>query len=223
MAVEPTPWTRRRVLGLGAAVAAGAALGGCSLERGSTADSSNENSRGTKWAGTLLDPPFEKPDVTFTDVEGRPFPFRESTEGRLTLLFFGYTHCPDICPVYLNVLARARDAIGSGPGSKPQVLFVGVDVARDTPAVLKQYLERIDPTFTGLTGPEPAIADALTALKLPPVVIGEPKADGSYEVGHPSVGAVFTPDDVAHRIYPFGVRQQDWVRDLPRLAQGDYK
>jgi protein SCO1/2 len=223
MAAEPTHWTRRRVLGLGAAVAAGSVLAGCSLDRGSTTDSSNENANGTDWAGTLLDPPFAKPDVTFTGVDGKPFPFVASTKGRLTLLFFGYTNCPDVCPVYLNTLARARDAIGSGPGSKPQVLFVGVDVKRDTPAVMKEYLARIDPTFTGLTGSEAVIADAIAALKLPPVVIGDPNPDGSYDVGHPAAVTVFTKDDVAHRHYPYGVRQQDWVRDLPRLDQGRFR
>lgn len=219
MPADAPSWTRRRVLGLGAAAVAGVALGGCSLDRASTPDRPGERARAS-WGGTLLDPPFEKPDVTLADVDGKPFPFREATAGKLTVLFFGYTSCPDVCPVYLNTMARSIEAIGPGPGSRPQVLFVGVDVARDTPDVLRSYLGSIDPTFVGLTGEEHEIANAITSLKMPPVVIGEPEADGTYEVGHPAQVTVFTRDDLAHRIYPSNVRQQQWVNDLPRLDEG---
>lgn len=224
MPTDPNPWTRRRFLGAGAAVSAATALGACSLNRGSTPDNSAEGPASGGWAGDELDPPWEKPDIAFTDLEGKAFPFREATAGKLTLLFFGYTNCPDICPVYLSTLASARDAIGAGPGSKPDVYFVGVDLARDTPDVVKTYVANIDPTFTGLTGSDAVINDALAAVKAPPVQLGEPDAEGGYEVGHASWATVYlAKDDLGHRRYPFGVRQQDWVRDLPRLDQGEYQ
>ena len=214
--------SRRRLLGFGAAAAAGVALSACGLDRASTPDKPTDLSAG--WGGTLLDPPlFTKPDVTLTDLDGKPFPFVESTAGKLTVLFFGYTNCPDVCPVYLQTMARARESIGAGPGSRPQVLFVGVDVARDTPAVLKAYLGKIDPTFIGLTGSEHDIATAITHMKMPPVQIGEAAPDGSYQVGHPSQVSVFTRDNKCHRIYPSNVRQQQWAQDLPRLDQGMWK
>lgn len=223
---RPDGWTRRRVLGLGA-LAAGAVLTGC----GSADDAADGDTDtapgsgggdGSAWAGTLLDPPFEKPDVTFTDVDGQPFPFREATAGRLTILFFGFTNCPDICPVYLNTMASARAELGDGPGSDPQVLFVGVDRARDTPEALRTYLANIDETFVGLTGEEATIASALTALKLPPVQIGPADAEGDYEVGHPARVVTFSPDDLGHRLYTFDVTQDEWVADLPRLARGEW-
>lgn len=217
-AVATGSWSRRRILGLGAAAAAAVALGACSLDRASAPDDPGGDDAG--WGGTLLEPPFTKPDVTFTDFKGRPFPFLEATKGKLTVLFFGYTNCPDVCPVYLQTMARAREAIGTGPGSRPQVLFVGVDVARDTPAVLEAYLGKIDSTFIGLTGSETEIANAIAHLKMAPVVIGEPAADGSYVVGHPAQVTVFTHDDLCHRIYPSDVRQQQWADDLPRLDKG---
>lgn len=219
MPADPRSWSRRRVLGLGVGAVAGAVAAGCGLER----QSKPERAASDDWSGTLLEPPFEKPDVTLVDLDGNPFPFREATRGELTVLFFGFTNCPDVCPVYLHTMAGALEAIGSGPGSRPQVLFVGVDVARDTPEVMREYLGNIHPDFIGLTGPETAIADAVSALKMPPVVIGEPDADGNYDVGHPSQVSVFTRDDVAHRIYPSDVRQAAWVRDLPRLDQGEWK
>jgi protein SCO1/2 len=160
------------------------------------------------------------------DLDGEPFPFIEKTEGQLTVLFFGYTNCPDVCPVFLQTMARAREGIATGPGSRPQVLFVGVDVARDTPEQMRRYLDRIDPTFTGLTGEESEIASLIEQLEMPPVVIEDPEPDGSYAVGHPARATVFTRDDLGHRIYPTGVqkdagtRMEVWVRDLPRLDQG---
>ncbi|MEO6627572.1 MAG: SCO family protein [Aquihabitans sp.] len=214
--------SRRRLLGFGAAAAAGAALSACGLDRASTPDKAADLNAG--WGGTLLDPPlFTKPEVTLTDFDGKPFPFVESTGGKLTVLFFGYTNCPDVCPVYLQTMARALESIGPGPGSRPQVLFVGVDVARDTPDVLKAYLGKIDPTFIGLTGSEHDIAGAITHMKMPEVQIGEAAPDGSYEVGHPSQVSVFTRDNKCHRIYPSNVRQQQWAQDLPRLDVGVWK
>ncbi len=220
----PSLWSRRRFLGAGAALSAGAALGACSLNRGSTPDNSAEADEGAGFAGEVLDPPWAKPDVTFTALDGQPFPFVERTEGALSLLFFGYTNCPDICPVYLQTVASAREAIGTGPGSKPDVYFVGVDVARDTPEVMETYLANIDPTFVGLTGSIEAINAGLEAVYSPPVQLGEPDADGAYEVGHAAYGTVYLgSDDKGHRRYPFGVRQQDWVRDLPRLEEGRFR
>ena len=228
------PTSRRRFLGAATALGAaalvggsGALLAGCGdLDRQSSPTRSDPN-RG--FGGTLLEPPFTKPDVTLTDLDGEPFPFIEATSGQLTVLFFGYTNCPDICPVFLQTIARAREAIGSGPGSRPQVLFVGVDVARDTPEVMRAYLDRIDPTFIGLTGDPAEIDRTITHLKMPPVVLEQPAADGSYVVGHPAQSTVFTRDDVAHRIYPTGVsaeqgtRMEVWANDLPRLDQGIWK
>jgi protein SCO1/2 len=211
--------SRRRLLGAGAATGVALALGGCSLQKSSSVDSDTEDPNAA-WGGTYLDPPFEKPDVTFTDIDGNPYPLREKTAGRLTALFFGYTSCPDVCPIYLNTLASARASIGSGPGSRPIVLFVGVDPARDE-AKMKDYLAGIDETFVGLLGTPETIEQAVGELSLGQPVLHEPETPGGpYLVDHPSTIVVFSPDDTAHRIYPADVRQEQWVKDLPRLDQG---
>lgn len=212
--------SRRRLLGGGAATGLALALGACSLDKASSVDSSKVDPNAA-WGGTYLDPPFEKPDVTFTDFDGNPYPFVEKTEGRLTALFFGYTSCPDVCPIYLNTLASARASIGTGPGSRPIVLFVGVDTERDTPERMKEYLGNIDETFIGLTADPEVIADATDSLKLGRPVIYEPETPGgSYRVDHPSTIIAYSPDNGGHRIYPADVRQAQWVKDLPRLDQG---
>lgn len=218
------PWTRRRFLGAAATGVAAVGLGACSLDRASTPDESKDEGASTAWAGELQKPPLEPPDVTFTDMNGQPFPFREKTKGKLSVLFFGYTNCPDVCPVFLTSFARAIEAIGSGPGSEAQLLFVGVDVQRDTPEQLKTFLGRINPTFLGLTGTEKVIAQANSAVYNPPIVIeDDPDGDGVYLVGHSSRVFPFTADGVAHRIYPADVRQSELVRDLPRLSKGQYR
>lgn len=216
---------RRRLLGLaaatGAAIAVPGLLASCNMHKGGVVDQRVDPN--ADWGESLLlEPPFEKPDVTFTDTDGNAFPLREKTDGQLTLLFFGYTHCPDVCPVYLNTIASARERLGAGPGSQPTVLFVGVDLARDTPEHMKKYLANIDPTFIGLTADEDTITRALSELALPQPVFYEPDENGNYAVDHPARIAVFTPDNVAHRMYPSDVRSQQWVKDLPRLDQGIY-
>lgn len=218
-------FSRRRLLGLGAGAAAAVALAACSdLDRGASVDrsSSGAETRGD-WGGVVFDPPLEKPDVTFTDLEGNPFDLRAETADRLSLLFFGYTSCPNECPIYLSTLASARESIRSGPGSRPQVLFVGVDTARDTPEAMRTYLANIDSTFIGLTASPEVIDDALGQLMLPGVAIDEPDETGNYIVGHPSRAIAFTPDNVAHRMYGYDTRQTQWVRDLPLLAQGKWR
>lgn len=217
---DPVHLTRRRLLGAGAATGAALLLGACSLEKGASVDTSNADPN-AGWGGESLAPPMQKPDVTFTDVDGKPFPLREKTAGRLTLLFFGFTSCPDVCPIYLAAVDSALTTIGSGPGSKPMVLFVGVDTKRDTPPVVKEYVRRFNTSFIGLTAEPPVIEQALTDLGLGQPVFGEPDADGNYDVGHPSTVFVFSPqDDGAHRYYPSDTRQQQWVKDLPRLDRG---
>lgn len=227
MADANSNWSRRRFLGTVGAVGASAGLavtvGACGLNKGASVDNSGAEGDGWGSNSILLDPPFAKPDVTFTDLDGKPYPLRAKTAGRLTVLAFGYTNCPDICPVYLNTLAGAKATIGSGPGSRPIVLFVGVDIKRDTPKVLKQYLGNIDASFIGLTGTPEVMNQALDQLHLGRPIIGEPDAKGNYLVAHDGRLTVFSPDDKAHRMYKPDVRQQEWIKDLPRLDGGTFR
>jgi protein SCO1/2 len=217
-------WSRRRFLATAASGLGVVGLAACGLNRSSSRDTERTPQDADGWAGELVDPGMTKPAVTFTDLDGEPFPFVERTEGKLALLFFGYTSCPDVCPITLSTVARSLEAIGTGPGGDAMVLFVGVDTARDTPDAMRTYLDRIDPSFVGLTASPEVVEDALAQLYLPPPVIGEPGDDGSYLVVHSNRVFAFQADDgLAHRVYPGDqVRQQEWVRDLPRLAEGTY-
>lgn len=226
MIPAPRPYSRRQVLGLGAgALAAGTLVAtGCSdMNRGASVDRTATGAATTgDWGGELFDPPLEKPDTVFTDLDGNPFDLRAETADQLTLLFYGYTSCPNECPIYMATLASALETIRSGPGSRPQVLFVGVDTARDTPEEVRGFLDEFNSAFIGLTASPEVIDDSLGQLMLPGVAIGEPDENGNYEVGHVSRSIVFTPDNVAHRMYGYDTRQTQWVRDLPLLAEGEW-
>lgn len=217
--------TRReavRRLGLAGVAAGGVALGGfgAGCSDGSSRDAT-ANDENLGFAGTVLDPPFAKPSTTLQALDGKPFDFAAATSGKMSLLMFGYTSCPDVCPRHLGILAETLEDL-TGPAAKTNVIFVGVDTARDTPTVIREYLDNFDERFIGLTGTPETIEQALVELKLPAVTIGKPDATGGYAVGHPSQIFAFGPDDFAHVMYPFGTRQQDWAKDLPRLITEDW-
>lgn len=167
--------------------------------------------------GVPLDPPLARPAFTLITMDGRPFEFRRDTGGRLTLVFFGYTNCPDVCPVTLATIEAVRRDLPPDLAAGLQVLFVTTDPARDSAAVVQAWLAKVAPSALGLTGSPAAIAEAERLLRVPPSTIDT--AAGRYQVGHAAQVVVFTPDDSAHLAYPFGTRQADWAADLPRLAR----
>jgi protein SCO1/2 len=144
--------------------------------------------------GTYLEPRRTLPDFTLIDHLGRRFA-RDNLRGGWSLLFFGYTNCPDVCPTTLATLAslekRLRAAAGPAP---PRVVFVSVDSARDTPAQLARYVPYFDPQFLGVTASTQAGIEAL-ARELGIAVILSPRPDGSYTVDHSS--AIFVVDPTA--------------------------
>lgn len=173
------------------------------------------------WAGTVLGTPQDKPDIVLTDTDGNPFDLQAETEGQTTILMFGYTSCPDICPINVATLASALDGLDRSLGQSLRFVFVTVDPARDTPEVLRAYLDKFDRRFVGLTGTPDELVAAQEAAGVP-VAADDPRADdGSYTVGHASQMILYQPDGVARIVYPFGTRQSDWSRDLPRLLAGE--
>lgn len=104
--------------------------------------------------GILVDPPQTMPDFTLTDHNGRPTRLSDLTaDGKAVMLFFGYTHCPDVCPLSMGDFKAYKKALGE-TANKVRFVMVSVDGARDTPEVMKRYVTAFDPEFIGLTGPE---------------------------------------------------------------------
>lgn len=156
------------------------------------------------------------PEITLTDQDGQPFALRERTAGRVALIFFGYTHCPDICPVHLANLAAVLDKLDENVRQDVDVIFVTTDPVRDSLPRLKQWVQQFDPTFIGLTGTDSLIHAAETALRVMPSIRDSSAAAG-YQVGHAAQVIAVTRDGIARVQYPFGTRQRDWAHDLPRL------
>ena len=105
-------------------------------------------------------------------------------KGRPYLVFFGYTHCPDVCPTSLFEISEVFKALGKD-ADRAGALFVTVDPERDTPAVLKEYLSNFDPHLRGLTGDPAAVAAALKAYRVYAKKV--PLTDGDYTMDHTAV------------------------------------
>lgn len=170
------------------------------------------------YRGGLVTPPLPKPRFTLTDTSGAPFDFWRETQGYVTLLFFGYTYCPDQCPLHMANLGMALKGMPTGIADQVKLVFVTTDPARDTPGVLRRWLDHFDKRFIGLTGSEAAIKAVEQAAGVPPasktVLPGK-----DYAVAHANFVLAYTKDNLAHLIYPGGVTQQDWAHDLPQLVK----
>ena len=166
--------------------------------------------------GVVIEEPMPKPDFTLTDTEGEPFDFASETEGRLTLLYFGYLNCPDICPVHLAQIAEVFDREPE-VARATDVVFVSVDPDRDSPEAIRDFLDRFDPEFIGLTGTREELDAAQSAAGVQEAVL---VGDGDdYTVDHAGWVIAYAADGLNHAIYPFGVRQSEWVNDLKILAE----
>jgi protein SCO1/2 len=133
-------------------------------------------------SATILPQPRELPPLDLVDHDDRPLP-RDFLRERWTLVFFGFTQCPDVCPTTLTTLAQMKKQLADLPaGQQPRVLLVSVDPERDTPAILKPYVTFFDPSFLGATGTLAATTEAATAFSVPFAKV--PLPGGGYTMDH---------------------------------------
>ena len=141
------------------------------------------------------------------DQNGKPFGDAD-LKGKWHLVFFGYTHCPDVCPTTLNEISLALEKLGKPERDDVGVVFISVDPERDTPAVLKSYVQSFDAPITALSGSDAAVAEAAKAYHV--YYAKHPRDDGGYDMDHSAVvyvmdpkgrfTATFTPDATATAI-----------------------
>jgi protein SCO1/2 len=172
--------------------------------------------------GAYLLPPLRRPAFTLTDTNRQPFPFAKATDKRVTLLFFGYTHCPDVCPATMADIAHALQQLPAPTRAAVTVVFVTTDTQRDEPAILRAWLDNFDPAFVGLTGVQTDINKLMESLRLPDPIETETTPDG-YAVVHVSDVLLFTQDNIAHLVYPGGAVATDWAADLEKLVNEGFK
>lgn len=151
-------------------------------------------------AAAVYATPRPLPDFALLDHDGGRFD-RARFRGRYTLVLFGFTNCPDLCPTTLLTLAEVeRRLVDLPPGERPAVVMVSVDPARDTPAVLARYVPHFDPAFVGVTGEDAAIAALAQALGAA-YQRGVP-VDGSYTVDHTAALFLIDPEARLAAVFP---------------------
>jgi protein SCO1/2 len=133
--------------------------------------------------GHRLDPPFEVVPAVLTDTAGQPYSLAKDADKPLTLVFFGYSTCPDICQTVMSTLASAMTRLDDRDRDRVDVVFVTTDPARDTVPVLQRYLAQFDPGFIGLTGDLRTIVDLAKPLGVG-VEKGPRLPTGGYDITH---------------------------------------
>src|SRR6516225_10235641 len=159
------------------------------------------------YRGGIVSPPLPKPKFTLTDTSGAPFDFWSGTEGYVTLLFFGYTHCPDECPLHMFNIASALEKVPTGVAEQVKVVFVTTDPVRDSPKIVRSWLDNFDQRFIGLTGSETAVQATERAVAIFPATKAIP-GNGDYEVVHAAFVFAYSKDNLAHLIYPGGTTEE---------------
>jgi protein SCO1/2 len=172
-------------------------------------------------AATVLDKPFEKPDLVLTDTHGKKYDLRKETAGHPTLVYFGYTHCPDVCPLTMHNIAAAMKGLSKAEQDKLRVVFVTTDPARDTPAELGKWLKGINAEFIGLTGDFATIQAGARTLG---ISIEPPAKDknGKIVSYHGTQVIAFSPKtDAGYVLYGEDTTVDDYTKDLPKLVKGE--
>jgi len=173
--------------------------------------------------GAIPDSHAAKPSFQLLDTAGRPFDFAADTQGRATLLYFGYTHCPDECPTAMADVATALRHTDPAVAKQIDVVFVTTDPWRDNQQVLRRWLDRFNASFIGLTGTPSQVAGAEVAMGMP---ISKREAapkrygSGKYAVSHFAAVLAYGHDGRVATLYPSGITPAEIAADLPALVKG---
>jgi protein SCO1/2 len=180
-----------------AIVAIVAAVGGALVAR--NLSQSPELSQSTLTTATLLQPPRPIEQIALIDHDGQPFDLAR-LEGHWTLLFFGFTNCPDVCPATLTILTQVEKHLQHLPeAQQPQIVLASVDPQRDTPEHLKKYVSYFSPNFLGVTGTKESVEAFTQALYVPVAIQQLP--NGGYTVDHSAAIFLVDPDGAMHAIF----------------------
>ena len=191
------------------AVVAVALLAGCG---GSTGVAG----AGHEMTGTELDPPFEVNGAALLDESSSPYSLVDDTDKDLTLVFFGYTHCPDICGIVMSTLASAMTRLSEDERDDVDVVFVTTDPARDTPEVAADYATNFDPGFIGLSGDLARIIEVAKPLGIA-VEKGDRLPSGGYEVTHGTQVIAIDADDEGVAFWRQDVSSAQLAADVQHL------
>lgn len=157
----------------------------------------------------LVGGPFTLVDQTGKTVTDRDF------RGRYMLVFFGFTHCPDICPAELQVIAASLQALGPD-AKKVAPIFISVDPERDTPEVMADYIKNFGDEFVGLTGSPEQVAAAAKSYRVAYAKFQEKESDNDYSVDHSALVYLMSPDGDYITHLPYGTSAEKMTETLRR-------
>lgn len=207
---------RRIIHTLSLALLALGLLAGCAMPFAQEAGHAGHAEPDPMSAGTLIEPPTPLTDFTLPSSAGAPLGLAD-LRGKPTLIFFGFTHCPDICPTTLADFKQAKEALGPD-GERVNFVLISVDPARDTPEVLASYVQNFDPAFIGLQGEEATLRRISRDYGL--YYQAQPAAaDGSYDVQHSSAIYLADAEGRLRVVYSYGTPADTYVGDLRRLLE----
>jgi protein SCO1/2 len=169
--------------------------------------------------GATLDRPYSLPAATLTDTGGNPFNLVTSTKKPVTLVFFGYTNCPDVCPTVMADVASALTKLDQPVRDQVQLLFITTDPARDTRTALRTYLDRFDPAFVGVTGPLDQIVDLAKPMGID-ILKGQKLPSGGYEVDH-TTNVIAVRRAEGDLVWTASTSPSDMATDLHKILKAD--
>lgn len=172
---------------------------------------------GCQYRGTCLDTAYEMPDKTLTDTSGGDYNLVSTPSKPVTLIFFGYTNCPDICIGVLSDLALALQRVDGQTRDNIQVVFITTDPARDDAKTIKKYLARFDPSFIGLTGDLSKIKAVAERMAVA-IESGEKLESGGYDINHSAQVIAFGKDSTAPVLWTPSTPIGDLAHDFDLLV-----
>lgn len=169
--------------------------------------------------GSQIDAPGPAPEIELNDANGNLFRLSEQ-KGKLALIFFGYTSCPDVCPVTLAEMKQVRASLGNKAG-QVQFVFITVDPERDTPERQRKYLALFDPAFIGLTGSVAEMEPVWAAYGVYRAVDKNDETAAGYLVEHSARTYLIDRQGRLRLTYAYGTAREDIVQDIRYLLRKD--
>jgi len=213
----------RAVAAISVALLAGSLLAGCGRDYATSTEGSGDapvavvqTQDDDGYHGVALDQPIAMPAAVLTATDGSDFDLQADTAGRVTLVYAGYTNCPDVCPTTVADLAAALRGMPESDQEQVDVLMLSTDPERDTTKRLRAWLDQFDSGFEGLTGETDVVLAAINAMGID-VVPPEKQPDGSVTVEHGAQVLAFTPAGEAPLLWTSGTTPTEYRDDVTAL------
>jgi protein SCO1/2 len=172
---------------------------------------------GPSFQGKIQNPTEAAPDFTLTDQHGQPFHLSDQ-KGKVVLLYFGYTYCPDVCPTTMGDFKRIHQKLEE-KADQVEFVFVTADPDRDKPERLKKYLEIFNPDFIGLVGTQEELDVVYEGFDVYVEKVEVEDSAAEYLVSHTATVFLIDPEGRWRLLYDYGTPPDDIVGDIEKLLE----